>query len=574
MGGVSTYPVSSHKSTENPSEDIFRLDIPKGERLKRSSVNCERSFQRGNPDHKMNWSGQDLMSPDLNRIESFQNGKSMRGKSNSGEFCLNSFNIQDSNRSIPDANHSSYQPKRKGKEENDFELNQEKQTEVGLVLDQSGKISPNGTFSNQDECDRSLESESEGEIQDVECLVMENDKLSASSKVKDLADNTSALYNLDSFESGQDKTSELQPKFEENDSTHERLKSTDPVLDFRVQSPEDGYFSNKEESQENPSPLKKGSLGPSRTGKSLDCPPERDYDSMLDSSLEIDSSLQTLPATCGIQDLNSSSDAVRDNPIETDVLLQSHPGDLPQPGSNTETELKSSKQTGDGLQNSRSKIQEERFNVKKSWSVNPLNKTQEPNAVKTFRTVESDKSIDQTDKNMSCFLKVAENNHPMCHSSPKHHHDDLVHFDWETSSPSVEKLQRPGDISPREKAAAPLTRGITISLDKAGTSVSFDERGHIVPLEEIGVSGGRRGKGVFETLFRPEPRYWPKLLAAGWIKRGVKEQRQCSRYATVRNFLKRKHSLSRSFPLKRSKGEVGFYFDNLVTILKASVIGI
>ena len=118
---------------------------------------------------------------------------------------------------------------------------------------------------------------------------------------------------------------------------------------------------------------------------------------------------------------------------------------------------------------------------------------------------------------------------------------------------------------------------MTISLDLAGTSVSFDERGHIVPLQEVCVSGGRqgKGKGVFETLFRPDPRYWPKLLAAGWTKRGAREQRQAgSKYATVRGFLKRRHSLSKSFHLARNKGEVGFYFDNLVTILKAAVIGI
>merc|ERR1712228_104016 len=63
-----------------------------------------------------------------------------------------------------------------------------------------------------------------------------------------------------------------------------------------------------------------------------------------------------------------------------------------------------------------------------------------------------------------------------------------------------------------ELPSAPPGRGIVISLDKAGTSVSFDERGHIVPIGEE-VAGGRQGQGVFETLFRPDPRYWPKLLA-------------------------------------------------------------
>ena len=132
-------------------------------------------------------------------------------------------------------------------------------------------------------------------------------------------------------------------------------------------------------------------------------------------------------------------------------------------------------------------------------------------------------------------------------------------------------------VNSGEREAALLRgRGMTICLD--GTSVSFDERGHIVPaLQEADVSGRRRqgkGKGVFETLFRPDPRYWPKLLAAGWNKRGSREQRPGSKYATIRGYLRRRHSLSRGFQLKRGKGEVGFYFDNLVTILKAAVIGI
>ena len=111
---------------------------------------------------------------------------------------------------------------------------------------------------------------------------------------------------------------------------------------------------------------------------------------------------------------------------------------------------------------------------------------------------------------------------------------------------------------------------MTIRLDE--TRISFDERGHIVPCpQEADVFGGRQErKGVFETLFRPDPRYWPKLLAAGWTRRG-RGREQRSRYATIRGFLKRRHSLSR---VKRGKGEVGFYFDNLVAILKAAVVGI
>ena len=40
----------------------------------------------------------------------------------------------------------------------------------------------------------------------------------------------------------------------------------------------------------------------------------------------------------------------------------------------------------------------------------------------------------------------------------------------------------------------------------------------------------------------------------------------------MRGFLKRRHSLTRC--LERRKLEVGFYFDNLVTILRAVVNGI
>ena len=177
---------------------------------------------------------------------------------------------------------------------------------------------------------------------------------------------------------------------------------------------------------------------------------------------------------------------------------------------------------------------------------------------------------------MSFSLQAAQGNHPICHSSPKPHHQ--AHSDLKTSSPSLEELARPSSAGERESSderPALFSRGMTISLDRVGPRVSFDERGHIVPLQDVDMCGRGEGegRGVFETLFRPDPRYWPKLLAAGWTKRGVSQQRQASRYATIRGYLKRRHSLSRSFHPKK-KGEVGFYFDNLVTILKAAVVGI
>lgn len=638
---ISAHPIWSHNSAETPRKDIFRLHFERGQPHKSFSGIFESSFRLSNRDHKLNWSVQDLMSRGINGIECRQNGISMHDRSNqiypnSGEFCSKSSNIQDRSCPIPNTNHSSQKQKRTEKGKINFELKAEPQIEVGLVLVQSG--GQNGTFLNQDECDQTLdklnkcESESEGE----ENGHMENDTLRVSPKVKDLPHNSPVLEYLGS---GNKTSEQLLPSYVDKDLTQERVEPTDPVLDFRVQSPEDGYFSNKEETLENPSPVKKKSLGVSATNK-VGTLEKGDYDSMLDSSLEMDSSLQTISDGSRIQDQNSSSDPLLNSSLETDELLQvqfselaglasnskvdldssleinalleSQSFELPQLGSNTEGDLNSSWQTYVSPQISLSKTQEVGSNIESeldiclenNWSaLSP--KTEEHRAVQLDSLLQipsSRTSLDSltgpetlpplnstTVENLecrkslgSCSLKTAEGKHPLCHSSPKRHHP--AHSDLKTSSSSLEDLPRPSSVGERESSGIKsderptlLSRGMTISLDLAGTSVSFDERGHIVPLQEVRVSGGRRGKGkgVFETLFRPDPRYWPKLLAAGWTKRGAREQRQVgSKYATVRGFLKRRHSLSKSFHLARRKGEVGFYFDNLVTILKAAVVAI
>ena len=543
------------------------------------------------------------MSRDINGIECLQNGISMHDRSNqidpnSGEFCSNSSNIRDSSRPIPNTNHCSHEPKRSEKEENYFESRLEGQMEVGSVLAQSG--GQNGNFLNQDECDQTFsklnKSESEGEL-GKENGQLEKDISHVSPKVQDPTHNPSVLENNDNFERRQEKSSE------QLDLTNDqRLNSTDPVIEFRVQSPEDGYFSNKEDTSENPSPVKKRSPGMENISQG------RDYDSTLDSSLEMDSSLQVSPE-------NRSR-------IENQNRLLDSSSEMPQLGSNRERELMdSSWHTPDTSQQiSNSKIQEMGPNMK-SWLENSRSdqiqlsaKTEEPTVAKidsllqtpslstslhsltnkplsppTPKTVEdlekSPSDSDNSDKNTSRSLQVGQGKHPISHSSPKLYHDDPTHPDLKTSSPSMEELPRPSSgVGEREHSVSAANpddtllrgRGMTICLD--GTSVSFDERGHIVPdLQEADVSGRRhqgKGKGVFETLFRPDPRYWPKLLAAGWTKRGAREQKQGSKYATIKGYLRRRHSLSKGFQLKRGKGEVGFYFDNLVTILKAAVSGI
>ena len=573
---ISAHPIWSHNSAETPRKDIFRLHFATGQPHKSTSGSFESSFRLSNRDHKLNWSVQDLMSRNINGIECLQNGISMHDRSNqiypnSGEFCSNSANIQDSSRPIPSTNHCSHQQKRREKGENNFEL---RQMEVGLVLVQSGR--QNGTFLNQDECDQTLsklnqcKSEIEGKIREDDCQ-MENDVSRDSPKVQDPTDNSSVLENHDSCESRQEKTGEQQLAIcKGRDLTkHQRLESTDPVLDFRVQSPEDGYFSNKEEAAENPCPVKKRTAGVGALEKiSL----ERDYDSLLDSSLEMDSSLQTFSDGSRIQDQNSSFDPLLDSSsetgallqrqyseqqevtsktkldldssLETDDLLESQPPQSPQLGSNRESDLDGSRQPDASQQISLSDIQETSSNVKSelnsclenSWAeLSP--KPEEPSGIKidsllqipnsptsidslvgpktsqplpppTPKTVENlenqNRSLGDSDKNMSCCLQVGQGKHPICHSSPKPHHEDRAHHDLKTSSPSLEELPRPSSVGERERSnetPALFSRGMTISLDRVGTRVSFDERGHIVPLQEVGVSAGRRGKGVFETLF-------------------------------------------------------------------------
>jgi len=640
------WPGWSHNNTaagDTPRKDIFRLDFTRGLPFKSFSGSCESSFRLSNPDDKLNWSVQDLMAKDINGIECLQNGISMHDRSNqicpnSGEFCSNVPNIRDSSNHIQKLNQCPHQkPKRDEKGGNYFESKQEGRIdEVGLVLAQSGS-GQNANFLNQDECDQTLsklyKSESGGEVRKENCQ-MKNDTKHVSPKVQEPKHNSSVLENHDSCESRQEKTSE-EPSSKGKDLTKDqRPESTDPVLDFRVQSPEDGYFSNKEDTLENLSPVKNRSPGVIRV-ENL----EKDCDSMLDSSLEMDSSLQTSPKKNkrGIQNQNpdrlvdSSSEIVGsvqeknselaklasntkldlDSSLETfDDLLQSQPSELAQVDSKRERNLDSSWQSDDSQQTSLSKIQEIGSNMKSPLESNQSDqiqlspKTEELSADKidsllqtsslstsldslaepktnervsppTPKTAENLEKSSTDDKNRSCSLQTGEAKHPISHSSPKLHHDEQRNSDLKTSSSSLEELPSMRVINSDEREAALLRRGLTIRLDE--TSVSFDERGHIVPCpQEADVFAGARQerKGVFETLFRPDPRYWPKLLAAGWTRRGrAREERSgCSRYATIRGFLKRRHSLSR---VKRGKkGEVGFYFDNLVTILKAAVVGI
>ena len=470
-------------------KDIFRLDYEKGqEPFKNFSQSCENAFYGPcKRDHKLNLSVQDLISRDINGIESPQNGVSMRDRSheiypNSGKLCPNLSIIKDSSEFNSNTNHSPRQPN--GGNERKSNLTEKVIDQVGGglgLLAKSGER--NHTFPNQDECDQTLSPnrvmlkiESEVNFSKIQFRIS-----SDASEVKIPSNDLPVFNNSGEVqvprcgEKGLTDDQRVQPidqSFEENDLTHESIQSTDPDFDFRMHSPEEGYFSNKDETADKESRVKQEPhFEVKQNAQSETSTEERDSDSTLDSSLDLDSSLPTTSHLCSrVQETSANSEEAVDTSIET---VSSHHRQRSELSTVFQSIVKDDLDSSleiDGLLN------------------NPGSKAAQGNM----------------DNDLGVIIQSGQQGIPDRSSSLVLKHDELP--------------------------SAPFSRGIIISLDKAGTSVSFDERGHIIPIDEE-AAGGRQGQGVFETLFRPDPRYWPKLLAAGWTKTGTRQPRQTSRYA-------------------------------------------